>query len=292
MVGLLVTSLLWAFSFGLIKRELVGVDPGFVAFVRLGLALMVFAPFLRRGRLPAGTGWRLAAVGAVQLGLMYVLYIASYRYLAAHEVAVLTALTPLHVVLVDMAWRRRWVWPPVLAALLAVVGAGVVTHRGLGSGEMLKGVVLVQLANLCFGGGQVAYRRVVAGREVSHASAMAALYLGATALTASIAAATVDVGAVDLTPRQAATLLYLGLLPSGLGFFLWNRGATRVGVGMLAVFNNVKAPLAVVVALVVFGEQADGVRLAVGSAAIVAALLLAKAPVDGGAAPRPRGAGG
>ena len=45
------------------------------------------------------------------------------------------------------------------------------------------------------------------------------------------------------------TVLYLGLVPSGLAFNLWNLGATRVRAGILAVMNNLKIPLAVGVAL-------------------------------------------
>ena len=44
---LLLVSLLWAFSFSLIKRHLGGLDSSFVAAVRLGLALLVFLPFVR-----------------------------------------------------------------------------------------------------------------------------------------------------------------------------------------------------------------------------------------------------
>ena len=61
----------------------------------------------------------------------------------------------------------------------------------------------------------------------------------------------------DLTPPQLWTLLYLGVIASGAGFFLWNVGATRVTAGTLAVMNNAKIPLAVAVALIVFGESAN-----------------------------------
>ena len=65
-----------------------------------------------------------------------------------------------------------------------------------------------------------------------------------------------------LNGGQVLVLLYLGLLASGVGFFLWNVGATRVSAGTLAVFNNVKIPLAVVVSLLFFAEQTDWLRLA------------------------------
>jgi drug/metabolite transporter (DMT)-like permease len=42
---LIIVSLVWAFSFGLIKTSLAGVDPLLVAAVRLGLALWFFSHF-------------------------------------------------------------------------------------------------------------------------------------------------------------------------------------------------------------------------------------------------------
>ena len=47
MPALLLASLIWACSFGLIKRHLAGVDPAWVTAARLGLAALVFLPFAR-----------------------------------------------------------------------------------------------------------------------------------------------------------------------------------------------------------------------------------------------------
>jgi drug/metabolite transporter (DMT)-like permease len=71
-------------------------------------------------------------------------------------------------------------------------------------------------------------------------------------------------------------LLYLGLIASGLGFFLWNRGATRVDAGTLAVMNNAKIPLAVACSLLFFGESPDAnmLRLAISAGFFAAALWL------------------
>ena len=56
MLLLVLVSLLWAFSPGLIKGRLTGLDSAFISAVRLALALLVFLPFLR----PAGLGARRA----------------------------------------------------------------------------------------------------------------------------------------------------------------------------------------------------------------------------------------
>ena len=79
-----------------------------------------------------------------------------------------------------------------------------------------------------------------------------------------------------LNPTQIATLFYLGILASGLCFFWWNLGATRVNAGTLAVFNNAKVPLGVACSLLFFGETADLPRLAVGGALLIAAVAVAE----------------
>jgi drug/metabolite transporter (DMT)-like permease len=68
--------------------------------------------------------------------------------------------------------------------------------------------------------------------------------------------ARVDLSTLALSSTQVSTLLYLGILASGVCFFLWNIGATQVSSGTLAVMNNAKAPLGVACSLIFFGESA------------------------------------
>ncbi|MBK6899326.1 MAG: EamA family transporter, partial [bacterium] len=97
MGALLLASAIWAFSFGLLKSALGGYDPLAVAAGRLALCLLLFLPWLRRGPRDRGARLRLAALGVVQFGLMYALYIASFRWLPAYAVALFTVFTPLYV---------------------------------------------------------------------------------------------------------------------------------------------------------------------------------------------------
>ncbi|MGD9849218.1 MAG: EamA family transporter, partial [Desulfuromonas sp.] len=68
MTLLLLVSLVWAFSFGLIKGQLTGLDPNLVAFIRLALALLVFLPFYRPALLPPRFQLQLLVIGAIQYG--------------------------------------------------------------------------------------------------------------------------------------------------------------------------------------------------------------------------------
>ena len=158
MAWLLIVSFVWAFSFGLIKGRLTGVDPALVSLVRVGLAFFVFAPLLRPRLLPPRAALLLAGIGAVQFGLMYVCYIAAFQTLAAYEVAALTIFTPIFVAIADAAVSRHLRALTWAAAALAVLGAGVIVVDKPLAAISWAGVLLVQGSNLCFAAGQIAWR--------------------------------------------------------------------------------------------------------------------------------------
>ena len=289
MIYLLIASLLWAFSFGLIGRFLKGVDPCAVACIRLSISFLMFAPFLRIQRTRLGLALKLMLLGGIQYGVMYVAYIHAYRYLEGHQVALFTIFTPLFVTLIHDQMRRRFHGEFLLAALLSVVGTAFLVWGHKDIRGTLIGIVLVQLANLCFAYGQVGYK-LLREREstlsggvfsiLSDARVFGFMYLGAVCVTAAVSGVVTDWSQVTLSRTQLYVLLYLGALPSGLAFFLWNLGARRVNIGTLAVFNNVKVPLAVLVSLIVFREQADGLRLLIGGGAIGAGVIFARMRSD------------
>jgi drug/metabolite transporter (DMT)-like permease len=100
------------------------------------------------------------------------------------------------------------------------------------------------------------------------------LYFGAAILTAISTLVFVPISSITLTAKQAWTLLYLGAIASGVSFFLWNLGARKVNAGALALFNDLKIPLAVFVSLVVFGENTNIPRLLLGGGIMIAALII------------------
>ncbi len=276
MLYLLLVSLIWAFSFGLTKGLVAGLDGTFVAAARLGLALVVFLPFLRWRGIPARTVFALLGLGAVQFGFMYLAYNESFRFLPSYQVALFTLTTPILVTLLADALDRTLRLRALLAALLAVVGTGVVVFQAGSPLGTIRGIGLVQLANLAFALGQVGYKRLRAGHPtLRDRDIFALLYAGAFAVT--LPALLMKTGlTVTLSSVHLVTLLYLGTIASGLGFFLWNLGATRVNSGTLAVMNNAKVPLAVVCSLLFFGESANLVRLVVSLVIFGAALWLAE----------------
>lgn len=275
MLYLVAVSFLWAFSFGLTKGQLAGVDSAFVSAVRLALALLVFLPFLRLRGLAPRTAAALAGIGAVQFGLMYLALNASYRYLGAYEVVLFTVTTPVLVTLLADALDRTLRLRALAAAVIAVAGTAVIVVRAGDLRPALAGLALVTASNLAFAAGQVLYQRLRRAHPgLRDRDVFGLLYAGATAV-AVLALLPRDI-AVDLGGRQLLTLLYLGVLASGVGFFLWNVGAVRVGSGTLAVMNNAKAPLGVACSLLFFGETAPVLPLLASLALLGVALWLAR----------------
>lgn len=274
MLHLLVVSLIWAFSFGLIKGNLAGVDSTFVAFARLLIAAIVFIPFLRLRGVNKSIKLKLGLTGLVQFGLMYIFYLAAFKSLQAYEVALFTIFTPIFVTLIEDAFNRRFNLLHLAAALVAIGGTWIIKGEAFQSGEILGGFLLVQASNLCYAFGQIYYRRVMSEHpEMKDRQVFGYLYLGGLAVTALFTLILTPLSTLTLTSKQVLTLFYLGAIASGLSFFIWNVGARRVNAGTLAVFNDLKIPLAVAVSLLVFGEQSNLPRLLIGCTVIVGALI-------------------
>ncbi len=75
-------TVIWAFSFSLIGVYLSGkVDAWFSVLIRIGIATILFLPFLRLKAIKLASIVKLNAIGAIQLGLMYCFYFLSFLFL-------------------------------------------------------------------------------------------------------------------------------------------------------------------------------------------------------------------
>ena len=275
MIYLLFVSLLWAFSFGLIKGNLTGLDSNFVSFARLFLSLIVFLPLVKFKKVDRKLSWRLILTGMVQYGLMYITYIYSFQYLQAFEVALFTIFTPIYVTLINSFMKRKFNAMFFLTALLAIIGTGIVKYQDLSQSDMLIGFLIVQVSNISFAFGQVFYKASMKDvPELKDQEVFGILYIGGVMITALVSGVFTDFSALQISSNQWITLLYLGIVASGFAFFLWNFGARRVNIGALAIFNNLKVPLAVAVSLLVFGESANIPNLLIGGIIVVLALVI------------------
>ncbi|MCF8095213.1 MAG: DMT family transporter [Desulfobacteraceae bacterium] len=271
-------TVLWAFSFSLIGVYLSGeVDSYFAVFSRTFLASLMFLPLIKWPRVSAGLAARLMAIGGIQLGLMFIFFYNSFVFLSVPEVVLFTVFTPIYITLLyDLLKRRFTIWY-LVSALIAVAGAVAIRYNPL-SRDFVMGFLMTQAANLCFAVGQVAYKKLMENRResgmevLSQHSVFGFFYLGA--LVVSVAGWLIwgDFSMMPTTPVQWGVLLWLGMAASGIGYFLWNKGATMVNPGALAVMNNALVPAALLVNLMIWNRDAELFRLIIGGGLILLAL--------------------
>jgi drug/metabolite transporter (DMT)-like permease len=277
---LVFVSIVWSASFGIFKTQLSALDPALTAFLRLLLATLAFLPFLRLRNIGARARVELMVIGAIEYGAMYLMFNASFQYLDGWQVALMTLTTPLYIIAIDGIWTRSLRPRFVVAAVLAVAGGTLAMFRSSHSlPDSLTGALFVQGANLCFSLGQILYRRARSrSAAVGDLHLFALLYAGAVLCTGIDVALNGSAAQIaDIGARQWLALIYMGIVSSGLCFFLWNLGATKVSAGTLAALNNLKVPTAIAVSILFFGENAGRWELlATGLAVMLAGVWIAE----------------
>lgn len=273
MALLIITTILWAFSFSLFGEYLAGhVDSYFAVLVRVGLAALVFLPFLRTSGHSVKTIALYMLVGAMQLGIMYMLSFHAYLYLTVSELLLFTVLTPLYITLIyDLMSGRRLRWSYAFSALLAVIGAGIIRYDQVTS-HFWSGLLLVQLSNISFAIGMVGYKRLMETRPMPQHNAFAWFYMGAFMVAIVAWFMLGNAQKIPATTLQWGILVFLGVAASGIGYFMWNYGATQVDAGTLGIMNNMHVPAGLLVNLAIWHQQPHWPSFIIGAAVIVASL--------------------
>lgn len=271
-------TIMWAFSFSLIGVYLSGhVDAWFSVLLRIGIAALIFLPFLKLKGFKTNTIVKLIAIGAVQLGLMYCFYFQSFSYLTVPEVLLFSVFTPIYITLLNDVLSKRFHRANLLTTLIAVLGAAYIQYSSI-SENVFLGFMITQGANLCFAIGQVSYKYLLKstpelkGRP-KH-TVFGLFFIGAF-LVAFIAFLILgSTNKMPTTSIQWGILVYLGAMASGAGYYFWNQGAAKVNTGSLAIMNNALIPAGLIVNLVIWNKDADLTKIMIGGSLIFASLVL------------------
>ena len=275
---LIIVTVLWAFSFSLIGEYLAGqVDSYFAVLTRIVIAGLVFLPLTRWRGVAPGFMRGMLVIGALQFGVTYVCLYLSFSVLTVPEVLLFTILTPLHVTLIEDAFNRRFNPWALLAALVAVAGAAVIRYDQI-SADFYYGFFLLQIANATFAAGQVFYKHLLTRYPSSTPEyrRFGYFYLGALAIALPAFLLLGNAARLPTSASQRWVLIWLGMVASGLGLYWWNKGASLVDGGTLAVMNNALVPAGLLVNLLLWNREADLLRLGVGGLVIAASLLLTR----------------
>ena len=256
MAYLIAISILWSFSFGIIKYGLAGIDSSFISFARNVIALTFFSSVTIYNIKKFSFDLKLVGIGALQFGLMYIFYIESYQYLPAYLIATFTITTPIYVVLASKylngnSLNRNGIY----AILLVIIGSYLMRFNSLNLKDYMLGFVLIQCANIFFATGQILFKKwndKNKDKDIVHNFSQ--LFFGATLITSIFYFLGSSESAI-LTQSNLFSLLFLGIISSGIGFLMWNIGATKVSAEKLAIMNNAVIPIAIFNSYLIFGEE-------------------------------------
>jgi carboxylate/amino acid/amine transporter len=271
---LIFVTCLWAFSFSLIDVYLAGsVDGDFAVLSRVVMAGLIFLPMTKWNGIPSQLKIGTTVVGSLMIGVTYLCLYRSFLYLTVPEVLLFTVTTPLYVSLIDDAINKKFSPVALIAAFIAVIGAGYIRYDGI-TGSYLTGLLLIQTANLAFAAGQVGYANLVKRYpvDVPQYRFFGYFFLGGLLISGPSFLIFGDTSMMPSTSTQWGVLIWLGFAASGLGLFLWNKGGTMVDAGTLAIMNNALIPAGILVNILFWNKDADLTRLAIGGLLILFSL--------------------
>ena len=261
-----ITVVLWASAFVGIRAAGDELGPGPLTLARVGVAALVLGAFVavRGDALPPRRDVpRLVFCGVLWLGAYNVLLNAAEQRIDAGTAAMLISVGP--VILAALAGVLLGEGYPralVLGCGIALCGAvviGLATSEGDGSGGL--GAALCIAAAAAYAGGVIAQKPLL-----ERTSALQITFLAC----ATGAAACLPFGpalvreAGDASAGALLWTLYLGVVPTAIGFTTWAFALKRTSAGRLGATTYAVPPIAILLGWVLLGETPPALALAGG----------------------------
>ena len=275
MFYLFITTIIWAFSFSIIGNYLSPtIDPWSLSFFRIAIALIIFLPVIdiniskKRMMIMAG-------IGAIQIGVMYIFYLNAFRFTTVPKILLFTIFTPIYVTLISDLIEKRIRKTFFVLSLGSVLGALIIRLTAIDLNDIL-GFLLIQGANISFAFGQVLYRFFNKGQMKSdyNLNEFVYFYIGALVVASIGCIINVDKIVLPQSLTQWGFIFWMGAIASGLGYYLWNRGATLVSAGTLAVMNNLVIPLGLIIEIIIFSRSVNMSTFIIGTLIIISSIYL------------------
>jgi drug/metabolite transporter (DMT)-like permease len=279
--ALTAAGLLWGTTVPLSKLALGWLAPGWLTFVRFGLAAAVLLPAARH-RLRAAWTLPVLASGAAGYGGSVVVQNAGITRTSVTHAALLVGGVPVLVAVIAALWHRSVARPVAWAGFaVSLAGIGLVTGGG-GGGATAAGDGLVLASMLLSATFTVAQTGLLRGRDPVAVTAVQ--FLGAALAVLPFSVATEGMPTAPGGP--GAALAAIGLAAGGtlVPFTLFAYGQSRVSAEVAGAFLNLEPLVGAVAGVAVFGDPA-GLRQLTGGAAILAGIALSSLPLLGSGRP-------
>lgn len=252
---------------GLDVRELL-----FFSFVPAALYLVAQEMIISRRRAIPWPDLKLTALGMAGIFGYHALYYLALDHAPLVEGAILTTTWSFWIVVMSSILANKRLSPPVLGvALVGLVGAGLVVSGGKGlhfEARYLPGYLMALGCGLVWSSFSVALSHLRLTRDYMPAFTVLAALFSTLVYAASAPQA--------LPPAKALlSALYLGLVPLGLSFTLWNRAVTTGNMTLIGYLSYLTPPLAVLLAALTRGATVTP-HAVIGMAVILAAAFVGR----------------
>ena len=222
----------------------------FFSFVPAAIYLVAQEMILSRRVAIPWPGPSLTALGLAGIFGYHAVYYLALDHAPLVEGAILTTTWSFWIVVFSSILSRKRLSMPVLAvALVGLLGAGLVVSGGKSlqfDARHLPGYLMALGCGLIWSSFSVALSRLKPTRDYMPAFTVLAALCSALVYAAS--------GPQALPPAKALfSALYLGLVPLGLSFTLWNRAVTGGNMTLIGYLSYLTPPLAVLLAAVTRG---------------------------------------
>ncbi|MHB8757230.1 MAG: DMT family transporter [Bacillota bacterium] len=278
LIALSACALAWGGSFVAAKIALVEIDPMGLAALRFFVACLVFVPVIigyhfRGERLTLAELPSFLVLGLLGVTTYFWLQFAGIRHTTATNVALLITLTPVWTSLLgrfflgeELGGRR------VTGIALAFAGAIVVATRGrfsLSAGrEDLIGALYILSNTLAWSVFTTLGRSALQRRPALFVTAWVGA-LGTLMMLPALVYVGEFRGGVHLDAKTWTAVIYLGVICSALGYFLWYYALKQVRASLAAGFLYLQPLVTIALSRVLLGETLT-VPTVVGGAAIIA----------------------
>ena len=261
-----ITVVLWASAFVGIRAAGEALGPGPLTLARVGIAALVLAAFVavRGDALPPRRDVpRLVFCGVLWLGAYNVLLNAAEQRIDAGTAAMLISVGPVIVaalagVLLGEGYPRSLVIGCAIALAGAVV-IGLATSGGGSDGGL--GAVLCVAAAAAYAGGVIAQKPLLERTSPLQITFLACA-AGAAACLPFAPALVREAG--DAPAGALAWTVYLGVVPTAIGFTTWAFALKRTSAGKLGATTYAVPPIAILLGWALLGETPPALALAGG----------------------------
>jgi len=208
-------------------------------------------------------------------GYHYVYYMAMDNAPLAEAAILATTWSFWIVVLSSVLAYRKLKGSIVLTALMGMAGSGLVISAGESlsfDAAYLKGYLLALACGLIWSSFSVALPRMD-----SRECPMTAFTIYTAVISAVLFGAT---GPHPVPPSSSLlSAVYVGLVPLGLSFFLWNRALCTGNLSIIGFLSYLTPPLAVLLVAIIHGQKVSG-QVILGMGVIIMAAILGKVAVN------------